>query len=214
MQTFSLNALAESFEVDRSTMVRAMRGVAPDLVKSGNRPTWKTATAARALEARRRKQDSGNSGAGPTHQFANQIEAEFETFDAGFTRLKAEPDLERRRKLDERLGVGRIIGGLDRRMKEANAVLGEGEGLFAFVGDHLIGDLISNYLTLLDYWPDDAEIERLRAGGAARRAAYDIVADLFAHRLEVIAAEAATALRQAATPRDCSTRSWILAAMR
>jgi hypothetical protein len=28
------------------------------------------------------------------------------------------------------------------------------------------------------------------------------VADLFAHRLEVIAAEAATALRQAATPRD------------
>jgi hypothetical protein len=171
MQTFSLNALAESFEIDRSTMVRAMRGVAPDLVKSGNRPTWKTATAARALEAHRRKQDGGNSGAGPTHQFANQIEAEFETFDAGFTRLKAEPDLERRRKLDERLGAGRIIGGLDRRMNEANAVLGEGEGLFAFVGDHLIGDLISNYLTLLDYWPDDAEIERLRAGGAARRAA-------------------------------------------
>jgi hypothetical protein len=171
MQTFPLNALAEQFEVDRSPMVRAMRNVPRDLVKSGNRPTWKTATAARALEAHRRKQDGGNSGAGSTHQLANQIEADFETFDAGFAKLKAEPDLERRRKLDERLGVGRIIGGLDRRMKEANAVLVEGEGLFAFGGDHLIGDLISNYLTLLDYWPDDAEMERLQAESAASRAA-------------------------------------------
>jgi hypothetical protein len=38
MQTFPLNALAEQFEVDRSTMVRAMRSIAPDLVKRGNRP--------------------------------------------------------------------------------------------------------------------------------------------------------------------------------
>jgi hypothetical protein len=164
MQTFSLNALAESFEVDRSTIVRAMRGVAPDLVKSGNRPTWKTATGARALEAHRRKQDGGSSGAGPMHQLANKIEANFETFDAGFAKLKAEPDLKCRRGLDEQLGVGKMIGGLDRRMKEANAVLGEGEGPFAFVGDHLIGDVISKYPTLLDYWPSDAEMERLRTG--------------------------------------------------
>ena len=40
--------------------------------------------------------------------------------------------------------------------------------MFAFAGDHLIGDLISNYLTLLDYWPDDAEMERLRAEGSTR----------------------------------------------
>jgi len=30
-------------------MVRAMRGVPPDLVKRGNRPQWKTSTAAKAL---------------------------------------------------------------------------------------------------------------------------------------------------------------------
>ena len=39
MQTYPLNALAEQFEVDRSTMVKAMRDVPADLVKPGNRPT-------------------------------------------------------------------------------------------------------------------------------------------------------------------------------
>jgi hypothetical protein len=170
MQTFPLNALAEQFEVDRSTMVRAMRNVPADLVKPGNRPTWKMATAARALEAHRRKQ---NGGTGPTQlALADRIEADFETFDAGFAKLEAEPDLERRRKLDERLGVGKIIGDLDRMMKAANEGLDEGVGgLFAFASEHMIGDLISKYLTLLDYWPSDAEMERLRAEGAARLAA-------------------------------------------
>jgi hypothetical protein len=173
MQTFPLNALAEQFEVDRSTMVRAMRNVPADMVKSGNRPTWKTATAARALEAHRRKQNGGNGGTGPTQlALADRIEADFETFDAGFAKLEAELDLERRRKLDKQLGVGKIIGDLDRRMKAANEGLDEGVGgLFAFASEHLIGDLISNYLTLLDYWPSDAEMERLRAEGAARLAA-------------------------------------------
>lgn len=64
MQTFALNALAEQFEVDRSTMVRAMRNVPADLVKRGNRPTWKTATAARALEAHRAKTNGGGNGGG------------------------------------------------------------------------------------------------------------------------------------------------------
>jgi hypothetical protein len=174
MQTFPLNALAEQFEVDRSTMVRAMRNVPADLVKPGNRPTWKTATAARALEAHRRKQNGGNGGTGPTQlALADRIEADFETFDAGFAKLEGEPDLERRRKLDKQLGVGKIIGDLDRMMKAANEGLGEGEGLFAFASEHLIGDLISKYLTLLDDWPDDAEMERLRAEGAAQCADED-----------------------------------------
>ena len=56
MQTFPLNALAEQFEVDRSTIVRAMRNVPADLVKPGNRPTWKVATAARALRPIGRRQ--------------------------------------------------------------------------------------------------------------------------------------------------------------
>jgi hypothetical protein len=188
MQTFPLNALAEQFECDRSTMVRAMRDAPADLVKPGNRPTWKVGTAARALEAhrkkaweekrqkaeaQRRKHEARNGGAsGPTHLLADRLEQGFGEFDASFAKLEAERSLARRRKLDKELGVGKMIGDLDRQIREANTALGEGEdGMFAFVGDHLIGDLISNYLTLLDYWPDDAEMESLQAEGAARLAA-------------------------------------------
>jgi hypothetical protein len=42
-------------------MIRAMRGVKPDLVKRGNRPEWRVASAAKALEAHRRKSEGGNS---------------------------------------------------------------------------------------------------------------------------------------------------------
>jgi hypothetical protein len=168
MQTFSLNALAESFEVDRSRMVLAMRGVTPDLVKSGNRPTWKTATAARALEAHRCKKYNGGNGGGQTNQVTDQLEADFKRSALVLPSLKPSP--KRRRKLDERLGVGKMIGGLDRRMKEANAALSEGHGLLQFACDYMIGSMISNYLTLVDYWPDDAGMESLWAKSARRAA--------------------------------------------
>jgi hypothetical protein len=90
MQTFPLNALAEQFEVDRSTMVRAMRGVPPDLVKRGNRPTWKTATAARALEAHRAKTNGGN-GPDPT------LTALYVQFDDAEKAMRALPTLDERR---------------------------------------------------------------------------------------------------------------------
>jgi hypothetical protein len=173
MQTFPLNALAESFEVDRSTMLRAMRDTPPDEVKKGNRPAWKTSTAAKALERHhRRKNESGSNGRSSypgLPQLVDQIEADFEAFEAGFAQLEAEPDLERRRKLDKKLGVGKLIGGLDRRMKEASAAIGEERSMSALVGDHLLGDLINRYLTICDYWPDDAELDKLRAEGKTWR---------------------------------------------
>jgi hypothetical protein len=54
MKTESVNSLAEQFEVDRGTMVKALRNVPPDAAKTPNRPQWKISTAARALEAHRR----------------------------------------------------------------------------------------------------------------------------------------------------------------
>jgi hypothetical protein len=38
-------------------MVKAMRNVPPDLVRKGNRATWKIGTAAKALEVHGRKGD-------------------------------------------------------------------------------------------------------------------------------------------------------------
>jgi hypothetical protein len=59
MQTHSTNSLAEMFEVDRATIVKALRNVPPDSEKTKGRPTFKVSTAARALDAHRR--NSGNA---------------------------------------------------------------------------------------------------------------------------------------------------------
>ena len=60
MQTHSTNSLAEMFEVDRGTIVKALRNVPPDSEKTKGRPTFKISTAARALEAHRSGNAIGN----------------------------------------------------------------------------------------------------------------------------------------------------------
>jgi hypothetical protein len=54
VQTYSVNSLAEQLEIDRGTMVRALKNVLPDAEVTSGRPTYKIATAAAALEAHRR----------------------------------------------------------------------------------------------------------------------------------------------------------------
>jgi hypothetical protein len=54
VQTFSTNSLAEQFEIDRGTMVRALKNVLPDAELTPGRPTFKVATAAAALDVHRR----------------------------------------------------------------------------------------------------------------------------------------------------------------
>jgi hypothetical protein len=178
MLTHPANALAEMLEIDRSTMLKALRSTQPDLVKKGNRPTWRIGTASKALMVykqklvdEKRRKEGGNGGSlTRRQQLANQLEADFEAFDIVYARLKAEPNLQRRRKLDEELGAGKMFGGLDRLARESNATLGEGEdSLFNYVWDHLFGDMISEYLTLIDLWPSDAEMAKLKAEGEARR---------------------------------------------
>jgi hypothetical protein len=96
MQTFALNALAEQFEVDRSTMVRALRPVPPDLVKKGNRPTWKVATAARALEAHRGK--SGGNGDGHGGGISSALQALYDQHERREAAMRALPTLDERRE--------------------------------------------------------------------------------------------------------------------
>lgn len=116
MQTFALNALAEQFECDRSTMVRALRGVPPDLVKRGNRPQWKVATAAKALEAHRRKQ--GGSDAGNNRD--PEVERLSTEFEGKLAALRKLPALEDRRAAARALAplideVGRASRAVGRR---------------------------------------------------------------------------------------------------
>jgi hypothetical protein len=72
MKTETANSLAMLFEVDRATMMRALRNTSPDGERTPGRPKYKVATAARALEYHRantgradsRRPGRGNGGEG------------------------------------------------------------------------------------------------------------------------------------------------------
>jgi hypothetical protein len=90
LQTYSVNALAESFEIDRGTMVKALRNVPPDVEKTKGRPLWKISTASNALEAHRRRMGTskgGNNGGAP-HPRLEAIFAEYDKAEAAMRALK------------------------------------------------------------------------------------------------------------------------------
>jgi hypothetical protein len=159
VQTYSLNALAESFEVDRSTMLRAMRGTPPDEVKKGNRPAWKTSTAAKALERYRQKKNHGGNG-GDSYRLAlvDKIEAAFNELDRQFKRLQAEADLEKRRALSLRLRVGATINTIEETWKIVNDADKEMGEVMRIVADKLCGNARSQLIDLLDLWDGVYEI--------------------------------------------------------
>jgi hypothetical protein len=163
---FSVNAASEILGRTRRTVTRALQGVKPDANRSGLK-LW---SMRKIVDAVNRNTQAPILTSSPRSEFAAEFETDFKAFDAGFAKLEAEPDLERRRALNEKLGVGKMIGALDRLMKEQNAAMGEVDSCVSFVCDHTVGGMISNFLTLLDYWPDDAEMEKLRLEGKARAA--------------------------------------------
>jgi hypothetical protein len=133
MQTFALNSLAETFEIDRGTMVRAMRGIPPDIVRRGNRPQWKIATAARALEAHRRKQGGGNDTSNRDPEL-ERLSAEFEDRLAALRQL---PELEDRR------AAAHALAPLIAEVERASRALGRRNGNAELV------DLITDKIVML-----------------------------------------------------------------
>jgi hypothetical protein len=95
VQTYSVNSLAEQFEIDRGTMVRALKNVLPDAEVTGGRPTYKIATASRALEAHHRSTSSPRTKA-PTHNAIDprlqQLYGAIDQADASMRKLKTLPD--------------------------------------------------------------------------------------------------------------------------
>jgi hypothetical protein len=133
MQTYSLNNLAEQLERDRSTMVKAMRNVPPD-ARVKNRPTWKIATASRALEAYTRAQDGGGRGTG-TGQIDPQLAgvyAKFDTADAAMRKLKT---LDARRKAA--IAMAPLIADTDAMMRKVGLANGVDSELVHLRADKL-----------------------------------------------------------------------------
>jgi hypothetical protein len=134
MMSYPANSLAEQFECDRSTMVRALRGVPPDLVKRGNRPTWKIATAAKALEAHRRKQDGGRDTGNNRDPEVERLSTEFEERLAVLRKLPA---------LEDRREAARALAPLIDKVGHATRALGHRNG------NGEMADILSDQIMLL-----------------------------------------------------------------
>ena len=99
MQTHTANKLAETFEIDRGTAIRALREVPPDKKSTLGRDEWKISTMARALEAHRAKVGTANH---TTNTADNSIDPVlkglYAKFDAADVTMRKLPTLAARRK--------------------------------------------------------------------------------------------------------------------
>jgi hypothetical protein len=105
MKTETANSLAMLFEVDRGTMLRALKNTLPDEERTPGRPKYKVATAARALESHRLNtgragsRRSGSGGASIDVGSQDPILTEiYSELDAAEAAMRALPTLEARRK--------------------------------------------------------------------------------------------------------------------
>jgi hypothetical protein len=119
MKTYGVNALAETLEKDRSTMVRALRNVAPD-AELGKRPQWKIATAAKALalhEANAVGSGNRNTGTNP------QLEALADEFHAAEAAMKKLKTLSARRAAA--VAMAPLIAQADKMMRQVGIASGK-----------------------------------------------------------------------------------------
>jgi hypothetical protein len=104
MKTHSINSLSLELEVDRSTLVRALRDIEPDAGSETSRPTYKILTAVNALAAQRAKNPRAdgrqqfNMGTGDANWRDPLLMQLFEQQDQAEANMAAQPTLEGRRK--------------------------------------------------------------------------------------------------------------------
>lgn len=123
-RTFSVNGAADILERDRRTIRRALKIVPPDAMESGH-PRWRLRTVIDALDAHGRhtghdRSSPLNDDQAAIHAYLMEITSELQS---GFERLRAEPDIERRREmaLEVGPGVGRLIDLFERDLENISA---------------------------------------------------------------------------------------------
>jgi hypothetical protein len=163
---FSISGASEALSRSRRTITHALANVRPAKIVSGLK-LWHMRDVVAAVNANTQAPILTGNGSSQSGYIA-ELEADFKAFDVGFAKLEAEPDLARRHALNELLGVGRSIGALERKMREHDTA--ERDYIGQLLDEKLIGMLMSNFMTLMDIWPSDEEMEQLRAEGRARLA--------------------------------------------
>lgn len=154
MQTFSVNALAMQFEVDRATMQRALKNTPPDL-ETGKRQSFKVATAAKALERHRANSGTGTPGGGNHHRLAliEQEESTFAELDRQFQKLESEPDIAKRRALSLKMQIGKTINRLEELFQTTNQ-MDEMGSILQLATDQMIGMARSKLIDRLGLWDE------------------------------------------------------------
>jgi hypothetical protein len=118
MKVFGVNALAELFERDRQTIVRALRGIPADATEN-QQPRWRMSTAVAALERHTRIHDSGsNSGQAP------ELARIFARFDEAYDMMRALPSLDGRRKAS--IALAPLIAETDTMLRAHGRAIGAG----------------------------------------------------------------------------------------
>jgi hypothetical protein len=93
----------------------------------------------------------------------NDIASAWADHDRVLARLRAEPNLERRRLLAAEAGP--LVERVDALMKTANRA----NAMLQAVSDRLVGDAMSKIIGLCEYWPEvEAEQAALRADGGRK----------------------------------------------
>jgi hypothetical protein len=105
-----------------------------------------------ALTARERSAGRANTDPNPNADLmhlVDEIEITFEKFDAGLARLRAEPDLERRRAIGAEIGP--LIGRLERLTTTVNEANKETGKMMHVVTDKIIGGAIFTLFDLCQF---------------------------------------------------------------
>jgi hypothetical protein len=131
MLTHPANALAEILEVDKSTMLKALRSTPPDLTRKGNRPTWRVGTASKALLAykqrladeKRRKEEAKNGG---TERVNTELQGMFDQLMAADAEMRAIGSLAGRRAFAKKTLLP-LLRQVDRVMRDDARANGEPE---------------------------------------------------------------------------------------
>jgi hypothetical protein len=89
--------LAETFERDRATMLRALNNTPPDAVVRG-RSQWKISTAAASMSAHLQRGGSGNGRARAANNVDPRLQGEYDTFEQADNAMRQLKTVEARRK--------------------------------------------------------------------------------------------------------------------
>lgn len=143
-QLFSANALAVELGRDIRTVARALRTTLPD-GRIGTRDGWRLRTAIDALDRLEPRRTGSRASAEPDEGALETIEKITKDLDAGLTRMRREPNLEKRREIAQK--VGPLVGTLDRALTATMTRENDAVVLRPF-RNQLIGGVLGEFLSL------------------------------------------------------------------